>query len=37
MVMGAVNYTENKEVNYFTESKRLLEFGFNDFCPARPS
>ena len=31
VVMGAVNYTENKEVNYFTESKRLLEFGFNDF------
>ncbi len=31
VVMGAANYTENKDVNYFTESKRLLEFGFNNF------
>ena len=31
VVMGAANYTENKEVNYFTESKCLLEFGFDNF------
>ena len=31
VVMGAANYTENKDTNYFTESKRLLEFGFNNF------
>lgn len=31
VVMGGTDYKENAETNYFTESERLLRFGFDTF------
>ena len=31
VVMGGTDYRENAQTNYFTESRRLLEFGFDNF------
>ena len=31
VVMGAANYRDNPQTNYFTESERLLRFGFDNF------